>query len=131
MVSGVVERSTLLGLPSSTNTGRDQCRRHREHSWDLDASLVQAYRAALAHAHDGRGAAAADIGKGAEVVTHLVDGLVILLRPGRSSREGVGILHQVEMNECVSERVVGDCSNESANGDRQETKRNRNAPVTA
>src|SRR5258706_9146045 len=126
-----MERSILLRLPSRTNTGCKQCGRHSEHGRDLDASLVQARRTALAHAHDGRRATAADIGKGAEVVAYLIDGLVVRLRVGCDNRKVVGILHQVDRGEEVAERAVRDCSNKSANGDRQETECNRNAPVTA
>ena len=88
-----MERRTLLWLPASTNTGCKQCGSHSEHGRDLDASLVQAHRAALAHAHDGRGATAADIGEGTEVVAYLIDGLVVRLRVGCDNWEGVWILH--------------------------------------
>ena len=98
-VAGIMERGTLLWLPSCTNTGCNQCGRHSEHAGDLDASFMQACRAALAHAHDGRGATATDVGKGAEVVAYLIDSLVVLLRVGCNNREGVGILHQVGENE--------------------------------
>ena len=98
-VAGIMECGTLLWLPSCTNTGCKQCGRHSEHIGDLYASLLQARRAALAHAHDGRGATAADVGKGAEVVAYLIDGLIVLLRVGCNNREGVGILHQVDRDE--------------------------------
>src|SRR5258706_5807692 len=126
-----MERTALLWLPSGTNTGCKQCGRHREHGRDLDASLVEEHRTPFAHAQDGRGATATDFGKGAEMVASLIDGLVVRLRVGCDNREGVGSLHQLDRIEEVANRAVRDCSNKSANGDRQETECNRNAPVTA